>query len=847
MDIATLGIRIDASQATAAAKSLERFETSATSADSAVQRLAQTAGILAGAFSVREIAKASDTFQSLNAQLEISTGTAANAARAYGEVFRIARQSGQELDVVATIYRRLSDVSGDIGVSQDQVARTTESVAQAMALSGASAASAQAALVQFGQGLAAGTLRGEELNSVLEQAPRLARALADGLGIPVGRLRELAATGAITSKSIINALNSQGDVLEREFGQLPLTIGRALTNLNTAFIDSIGNFEKASGVFAGAAQVIDVLATNMDVVAGAAGVLAAVYGGRLLAGLTLAAKAKFANRVEAQALAVAEANVARSAEVAAVAELAAAKAAQTAATQMAAAGLQMNSLAAANTRLAAAQAAASAAATRSAAAQAAAATALSRTATLLGFFGGPIGLVTTALTLGATAWSIWGAKSEESTSKASESTSRSTKEIVDSLEVQIKKLRERNQLAESGFKVAEFESPEQQRLGELQARSTAIKNRTGEFQGINDVAQMALLKQTGLEIAKILDALKRLKTEQEQIEAASKGSKASQWLKEYATDAEKLKAELLKAREELGKAFSPELGRRIVEKFANEGKSILEITTRLKAQAAEIRKDGAESAQNLFDQASQRRRAGMSPEEASDQARRQASELSARATLSAGSSLAALRDGDLSKAKTLAEQATKLAERAAKAADQIADNDIAARQFDELGRLQEKITQAQAGLKETEIDQIAQAKVRIDGLIDALSQPVNLNLNIDEATAKIMQLQSQIQALAAGTGATIPGITTPVPQGDPSGSISMGGKTVQFNQTNAVTPPPTTVSQPDRPESGGYATMGDRTIVFDMGSGGKVRATTDANSARTLERTMIRESMRSGR
>jgi tape measure domain-containing protein len=81
----------------------------------------------------------------------------------------------------------------------------TESISQALRLSGASATEAQSSLLQFGQALASGVLRGEEFNSVVENSPRLAQALADGLNVPIGRLRKLAEEGRLTADVVVNA------------------------------------------------------------------------------------------------------------------------------------------------------------------------------------------------------------------------------------------------------------------------------------------------------------------------------------------------------------------------------------------------------------------------------------------------------------------------------------------------------------------------------------------------------------------------------------------------------------------------------------------------------------------
>lgn len=760
MDIATLGIRIDASQAASAAQSLDRFEKSAGAADAAVSKLRTAVGGLAAGFSVREVANAADTFATLNAQLRIATGSASAAAQAYGDVFRIARSSGQSLETIGTIYRRLATVSGDIGISQKQVAETTQAVANAMLVSGGSAASAQAALVQFSQGLTSGTLRGEELNSVLEQAPRLAQALAEGLGIPQGQLRELASTGAITSRALVDALKSQSEVLQEEANQLPAVFSRAFTNLDNAFINTVGNFEKSTGVFRGTASAINALANNFDVVAGAVGVVGTAYAGRFVAGVAAGTVAKIAAANQARRLAAAEL------------ESAAAALANVQATN--AATLSTNGLASAQARLAGAQAAVAAA---------------SRGAAALGFLAGPLGAITTALTLGATAWAIWGERSETAANTVEKEVKRSTAEIVADLDKQIEKLKARNALRTAGLAVpGQDGSPEQERQEELRGRLQRIVTGSGEFAGVAEPGRRELLRQTGEELTRLTLKMREHAAAKENVAATDAAGNASKWLEKYATDAEKLRTELLKARQELGASLSPDIVGRVVDKFSDR-EGLGQRSREARADAATLRAQGRDARDSLFDRAEDRRQRGLSEEDRSERAQRQASLLGARATLSAGDAFAALRDGDLKRAQRLAEDATKLAERAGRAAENIADDDTAARQLEELGRLREKIGNVQAGLKDAEADQIDQAKARIDGLITALTTPVSLNLDTAAAEKKINDLIAQLNAIGTQAAAATPA----APAAQSGGSVSMGGRTVTFDQNGQAS----TAQQPN--------------------------------------------------
>ncbi|NZA00871.1 tape measure protein [Ottowia beijingensis] len=110
-------------------------------------------------------------------------------------------------------------------------------------------------------------LRGDEFNSVMEQAPRLARALADGLKVTTGELRAMSQAGKLSADTVIRALQSQADVLEQEFGTLPQTIGRSMENLATSWSLFVSQADQASGASQKIASAIDLLADNLDTVA----------------------------------------------------------------------------------------------------------------------------------------------------------------------------------------------------------------------------------------------------------------------------------------------------------------------------------------------------------------------------------------------------------------------------------------------------------------------------------------------------------------------------------------------------------------------------------------------------
>lgn len=224
--------------------------------DRVARRLRTTFDAIASSLVARAIIRAADTYANLNARLRLVTRSASEFAQVQQQIFDISQRTRVGLEQTSDLFGSLARSTEALGVSQQDVLGVTETINQAMLVSGTSAQSAAAALVQLGQGFASGTLRGEELNSVLEQAPRLARAIADGLGVPIGKLRELGQAGELTAERVFQALQKSSQQIQREFDSLPLTIGQATTQASNALLKLIGVLDETSGASRGLAEAI---------------------------------------------------------------------------------------------------------------------------------------------------------------------------------------------------------------------------------------------------------------------------------------------------------------------------------------------------------------------------------------------------------------------------------------------------------------------------------------------------------------------------------------------------------------------------------------------------------------
>ncbi|HEK2044794.1 TPA: phage tail tape measure protein [Proteus mirabilis] len=223
--------------------------------------------VAASALSVRQVINYADGWTELQNRLKLVTESSIELNKATQAVYDIAQKTYQSLDATAQVYQRFADNADRLGLSQQKVAELTETVSKAVAISGASATAAQAALTQFGQALASGQLRGEELNSVMEQTPALAKAIADGMGVSVGELRKKAQDGEMTIEKVIQALERAADSVDKKFATSVTTVSQGFTNLQSAMTKFIGEANQGTGATQLFTTGMATLADNLSLVA----------------------------------------------------------------------------------------------------------------------------------------------------------------------------------------------------------------------------------------------------------------------------------------------------------------------------------------------------------------------------------------------------------------------------------------------------------------------------------------------------------------------------------------------------------------------------------------------------
>jgi len=238
-----------------AQRELSRLERSVQNLDERARGVSNAFKVMAatitGAFAAKglttSLIRAGDAVKNLENQISLVTGRGPELANAVNQVVQIANRSRVPINTAATTFNRFGLALEGTGVSAKGLQVATEAVQQAAIISGATAETASASIMQLGQGLASGELRGEELNSVLEGIPRLARAIADGMGVPFGKLRELAKDGQLDTTTVFNAIIKEAQNLDSEFNTLDATVSQLGTVLKNNLTIALGEVDKAFG------------------------------------------------------------------------------------------------------------------------------------------------------------------------------------------------------------------------------------------------------------------------------------------------------------------------------------------------------------------------------------------------------------------------------------------------------------------------------------------------------------------------------------------------------------------------------------------------------------------------
>lgn len=598
-------------------QAMNRMQASATQTQQAMQRLDATTGMvkasligMAGAVSLGAFKDLSDAAATVTGKIRMVTDSFSELKSVQAQLLATAQGTRQSFEATADLYSKVTRAADGLSLTQKDLVAFTGAVNNALVVSAAGAQQSEAAILQLGQAVASGKLGGDEFRSISENAPRLIQAIADGMGVARGQMKQYSTDGKLTAEVITQAIIGQFGKLETEAAKMPVTIGQSFQQLRNVMVDYMTSTGETSKVADAVATAVAGITNNLSkleaVVAGLVSYKLAAWTIEIGAALIMKADAayasagalateRFATIAAAEANVVAtESEVARiAAKAAFIAELRAEQVATVALANSimlnsyssAANTLALQSRSAAMVELAAlgrAQIAVEAATTAATTASTVATTALT-TARVAGAGSGaiaaagallmanPITAVTVALGLGVAAWMTWGDSAKESEKKASKEIQASTIDIVSDLDKQIKKLRERNALSGAGLKsIAKANTPEADRMVSLKSQIDSVSAGTGEYAGLDKLAKSDILMKLGMQYGELYGKIQEVAVEKDKLDGKTKSEKIEAWLEkneQYLGKTQQLALKIKKAKDELGEAFTPAIEASIKKEF----------------------------------------------------------------------------------------------------------------------------------------------------------------------------------------------------------------------------------------------------------------------------------------
>ena len=222
---------------------------------------------MVGAAAIQQFVSLGDQFLVMSNQMKAVTSSTEEYENAMRLVNEVSSRTRSDLGATASLFADLTVASEELGLKQSEIASITETFSKGLKISGADAGAAAGAITQFGQALAAGTLRGDEFNSINETNKEFMGQLSKALGVSRGELRKLAEQGLLTADVIATATLEMGKAVDEKFGKTVPTIAESFTLLRNNMVTMFGELQERTGIFTKLANVVLLVAKNAEFLA----------------------------------------------------------------------------------------------------------------------------------------------------------------------------------------------------------------------------------------------------------------------------------------------------------------------------------------------------------------------------------------------------------------------------------------------------------------------------------------------------------------------------------------------------------------------------------------------------
>ena len=272
MDVASLIVTVQTKGVEAAQRELDKLGKNASNAEKSVGGLAssmKTLGALAsvGAMATlaKEAIKMADVMTTVESRLKLVTKSVEEQTKAQSELFKIAQQTRLGFKETADLYSRIAISTKDYNLSQEKILGITNTINKAMIISGGTAESMNAAIMQLGQAFSGNFQSvGQELASIREQTPALYQAIVEGSGMTSQAFKKAAEDGELSAEIIIKALEKQKEKIDSDFTKISKTVGQSMTLMSNSMLQFVGEVDKSTGASNSLANSITSISLNID-------------------------------------------------------------------------------------------------------------------------------------------------------------------------------------------------------------------------------------------------------------------------------------------------------------------------------------------------------------------------------------------------------------------------------------------------------------------------------------------------------------------------------------------------------------------------------------------------------
>lgn len=212
---------------------------SSTAAGGLWDKLKGVAATVGGITAIEKLVDLSDNLAGTNARLSLIVDDGGSVADLEKKIMASAKRSRAAYTDTAAAVSKLGLMAADAFGNNDELIQFTELINKQFTIAGTSATEASNAMLQLTQAMASGVLRGDELNSIFEQAPTIIQSIADYLDVPIGKIREMASEGEITADIVKNSMFAAADDINSKFSTMPMTWGQVFTQAGNIALQAL--------------------------------------------------------------------------------------------------------------------------------------------------------------------------------------------------------------------------------------------------------------------------------------------------------------------------------------------------------------------------------------------------------------------------------------------------------------------------------------------------------------------------------------------------------------------------------------------------------------------------------